>query len=250
MRHAYWAMLFGALLLLGGLAAAETDRAALPSKIEKANDEEAVHRIESLAKTVAGLEWTEKHEKLAEDVGRELYDSLGEVDEDWDARGAVIDALGAVGGRYARRALPRIAFREAREGPERRMRVRALHAAGRLLEPRYLDSFEDAARELETDVAVAAYEALAAYGKADARIRRRVADLLMGRLRAEQPSYGGQSDKNISDAAYARWRKVQRPIVDALQAVCRQHTISHPGAWRQWWDENEDNPEAWRDENQ
>jgi len=166
MRHACWASLFWALLSPGGLAVAETDRAALPSKLERANDEEAVHRIESLANTVAGLEWTEKHEELAEDVGRELYDSLDEVDDDWDAQGAVIDALGAVGGRYARHALPRIAFREAREGPERRMRVRALHAAGR------------------------------------------------------------------------------------LQAVCRQHTISHPGAWRQWWDENEDNPEAWRDENQ
>ena len=127
------------------------------------------------------------------------------------------------------------------------IQVHALHALSGYGKKKYIDGFIEQTKNREVKIAIAAYEALQQYGISSGKIRKGVAGELMKRIEGEYPYATGSNSKTPGAAAKKRWEDVQKPIIAALQSVCRETTIADIDNWREWWKEYKKDAKIWRD---
>lgn len=246
------ALLFAASFAIAeGDEPAATDEAApdpeaVLVKLEKANDEKDSFGVDRMIpEIVASAKGAD--EKMRDKLAKELAKSLKISKGNWGTLKKIVEGLGELRSKDGIRAISRIAYQDdAEEGDEQELQAYALVAIGKIGDKRQIGKLEDMAKERNDVVAAAAYEAFKYYGDAKGRTRKKVAEILMKRIEAEYP-YSTGSGKSVSNAQVERWKKISPTIVDALRSVCHQKTLNSIDNWREWWAENEDNRDAWRD---
>ena len=156
--------------------------------------------------------------------------------------------MGELRSRKTLGVLKRWAFRKkVKNEDQESLQVAAIVAIGLLRDPKLVDKIGDVSKSRSVNIAKAAYASFKNYGPSKGRVRRKIAELLMKRLSAEKPSTGQQGG-SVSKEAQERWQKVERVMVESMQAVCREDTINDIENWREWWKDYKKDAKYWRDE--
>ena len=240
------------LLLLAGSApaggilstAAWKSEPAAPALLEAfklANENKDAGRVAALLARVRVEDMSAaERDGLAQELGR----SLAAFRKNLEIEREVVNTLGELRSKRALAPLKRFAFRrKPRSDRDVSLQVAALHALGKQRDPKLLGAFEKVLSNHNIDVAKAAYTGLGHYADAKARVRKRVAEILIKRLLLEYPGDG--SGAWVSNEQWARWRSISSAIVSSLQSVSHEATINDPEDWRRWWKETKRKP--WRD---
>ena len=240
-----------ALLFAAALSWAQDDKPTDPLKVlsdlMKANAEKDVGTIDTLMKSVIEVGQTSKSPEEVDPIAKELAISFKLAKGNPGIERKIIKAMGELRSRKTLGVLKRWAFRKkVKNEDQESLQVAAIDAIGLLRDPKLVDKIGDVSKSRSVNIAKAAYASLKNYGPSKGRVRRKIAELLMKRLSAEKPSTGQQGG-SVSKEAQARWQKVERVMVESMQAVCREDTINDIENWREWWKENKRNPKTWKD---
>ena len=240
------------LLFAAALSWAQDDERADPLKVlsdlMKANAAKDVGTIDMLMKSVIEVGQTSKSAGEVDPIAKELAIAFKLAKGNTGVERKIIKAMGELRSRKTLGVLKRWAFRKkVKNEDQEALQVEAIGAIALLRDPKLVDKMGDVSESRSVPIAKAAYASLKHYGTSKGKVRKRVAELLMKRLDAEKPSQA-KGGKRIGPEAQERWRKLERVMVESMQAVCRQDTINDIENWREWWKENKKNPKAWKDE--
>ena len=253
-------LLLRTLLLLGfcGILLAQEDEAKEEggerpdpmrtlAALNKANAEKDVTGIGLLLRDISEIGQTSKSAEEVDPLAAALVASLKIAKGNLGTTKKILTALGELRSKTGAKALGRIAFKKKTKNPdEEDMQAAAVLAIAKMRDTKLIKKIADVTKHRRNHVAKSAYESFKEYGPSKARVRKNVAEILMKRLEAEYPSAGGQGSGNVSKEAQERWAQLQTPIVNSLQAVCRQDTINDIENWREWWKENKRG--KWKDD--
>jgi len=251
MKYALLSLSLLGLVASGTVAKEKSEAKQLLEKLEKANKEKDSSAIDSLCQPIRELALGSKDQKELDPLADELADSVKVCRGNWGTLDKVVSTLGDLRSKKGLRTLRMLAFprRDLESDDERGLQLTAIDAIGKMRSRRMIRALEDLSKERNNAVAMAAYGAFKHYGPEKGRVRRQIVEILMKRISLEYPSQGGQSDKNVSAAKYERWRELQPVIVESLQVLCRQNTITSVDVWQEWWDENESpRSKVWQDD--
>ncbi len=239
------------LLLAAAVSWAQDDERTDPLKVlsdlMKANAAKDVGTIDMLMKSVIEVGQTSKSADEVDPIAKELALSFKLAKGNTGIERKIIKAMGELRSRKTLGVLKRWAFRKkVKNEDQESLQIEAIGAIALLRDPKLVDKMGDVSESRSVPIAKAAYTSLKHYGPSKGKVRRKVAELLMKRLDAEKPS--AAKGKRISPEAQERWQKLERVMVESMQAVCRQDTINDIENWREWWKENKKNPKTWKDE--
>jgi len=240
------------LLAVTALARAQDEKRADPLKVlsdlMNANTAKDVGSIDMLMKSVIEVGQTSKSSEEVDPIAKELAKSFKLAKGNLGVERKILRAMGELRSKKSLGTLKRWAFRKkAKSEQEQELQAEAVGAIAMLRDPRLVDKIGDVTKSRSVTVAKAAYVSFKQYEPSKGKVRKKIAELLMKRLSAEKPSQGSQGSGNISAEAKERWQKLERAIVESMQAICRQDTINDVENWREWWKENKKNARAWKD---
>jgi len=260
MKYLTMTLLFIGLLALGARAedenpagegdgaAPELDGAKLLADLTAANAAKDSDAAAMLLDKISQFAKTAKDNKLTEPLGKELTSSYKIAKGNWGTMRKILDTLGELRSKKALSALKKVAYaKKVKDDDHETLQIHAIGAIGAYADSKQIDSLVDMTKNTNTKIAIAAYSAFKNYGVAKGKDRKKVAEELMKRLESENPYTTSSSGNNPGAAAIERWGLVQKPVVDSMQAVCREATINDLDNWREWWKENKKNRKAWKD---
>jgi len=239
------------LALLAGVAFAqeEPDPAKLLNDLAAANKAKDLTAIAGLLDPILKVGQTAKDNKAVDGLAKELSESYKLCKGNWGTLRKIVDTLGALRSKQGAKLLKKVAFQDdVTEADEMSVQIQALLAIGMLADSKYIDPIVDQCKNRETTIADAAYQALAHYGVAKGKTRKKVAEELMKRLEAEYPYNTSKDSTAPGEAAVKRWEALQMTIVKSMQGVCHEPTITSVANWREWWKMNKKSSKAWKDE--
>ncbi len=241
------------LILFAGLVAAEgpdpeADGARILNDLTAANAAKDSSKIDMLLREVLDYAKGGKREETIEEFAAQLEESYKVCKGNWGTLRKIVEALGQLRSKKGARALKKIAFqREGQSKDEEEVQALAILAISLMNDPKLVDPIIEQTKAKSLVVAKAAYECLKNYAAAKGKVRRDIADELIKRLEAENPTaaQGG----GVSAEQQERFNQLKATIVGSMQAICRQPTINDVENWREWWRENKKNSkaDAWKD---
>ncbi|MEM8883466.1 MAG: hypothetical protein AAGD14_05325 [Planctomycetota bacterium] len=236
------------LLVAPAVAQEEPDPAQILKDLTAANKEKDLTVAAALIDQIAELAKSSKDQKALEPLAKELTKTFKLAKGNWGTKRKILDTLGALRAKGGLSLLKKTAtMKDPKTDDFVSLKVQALLALGQFADSKLVDTILDQSKDREVKVAEAAYTAMAGYGVAKGKVRRKAAEGLMKRIEAEYPyTTGGTNSKNPGEAAIKRWDTLRKPIIDALQAVCHENTINDINNWREWWKENKKNARAWK----
>jgi len=241
------------LLLAASIVSADEtgpDAAKLLNDLTAANAAKDVTAISSLLKPISEMALRAKDTKLLDPFAKELVASYKLSKGNWGTMRQILDVLGDLRSKKGLSLLKKTAFQKKVKNDDfLKLQIHAIAAIGKFGESKYIDALIDETKKRETKIALAAYESFKSYGTAKGKARKRVAEELMKRLEAENPykTSGNANAGPVGAEQIKRWGEISKPVVAALQAVCREDTINDLDNWREWWKENKKSRTAWKD---
>ena len=238
------------LLLIAPSGFAQDDAAPDPTKVlgqlVKANAEKDVTSISILLKTIVEIGQTSKSADEVDPIALALASSFKLAKGNGGVERDIVKAMGELRSTKSTPFLKRLAFKKkVKNKHEEGLQVSAIGALAILRDPKMVKKLADLTKNRNVEIAKATYACFKAYGPSPGKVRKGVAELLMKRLEAEKPA-AGQGGK-VSAVAQERWQKLEKPMLESMQAVCRQDTINDLENWREWWKEYKKDNKYWKD---
>lgn len=219
---------------------------ALAAKVAKANAEKDSTEISGLCEDILTFAKSAKSAAEVDPVAAELVKSLKVAKGNWGTLRKIVGALGELRSKVGAKALKRLAFQKKPKNENfAELQATALIAISLMRDPKLIEKIGDQMKSRSIPVAKAAMAAFKNYSPAPGKTRKKVAELIMKRMQAEKPSAG--QGGGVSAEAQQRWQVVSPVIVETMQAICRQPTISDVDNWDEWWRENKKKKSAWKD---
>jgi len=246
-RTALSLMIVAALLRAEG-PDPEADGARILNDLTAANAAKDSSKIDLLLKEILDYAKTGKTEETIEEFGAQLEESYKLCKGNWGTLRKIVEAMGELRSKKGSRLLKKLAFqKEGASKDEEEVQAVAIHALSLMGDPKLVASLIEQTKAKSLVVAKAAYESFKQYATAKGKVRKEIADDLIKRLEAENPT-AGQSG-SVSAEQQERFNQLKGSIVASMQAICRQPTINDVENWREWWRENKKNPraDAWKD---
>ncbi len=252
-RTALFLIILAGLLSTEGLAEGpdgdpEADGARILNDLTAANAAKDSSKIDLLLKEILDYAKRGKTEETIEEFGAQLDESFKICKGNWGTLRKIVEAMGELRSKKGSRLLKKVAFqKEGLTKDEEEVQAVAIHAISLMNDPKMVASLIEQTRNKSLVVAKAAYESFKQYATAKGKVRRDIADELIKRLEAENPT-AGQSG-GVSAEQQDRFNQLKASIVASMQVICRQPTINDVENWREWWRENKKNSraEAWKD---
>ncbi|MEE8107028.1 MAG: hypothetical protein V3T86_15945 [Planctomycetota bacterium] len=239
---------------LGATAVAEDEPAegevneglVLAEKVKKANEEKDSTEISGLCEDIITFAKSAKTAAEVDPVAVELVRSLKVAKGNWGTLRKIIAALGELRSKPGSKALKKLAFqKKPKDENYEELQATALIAISLMRDPKLIEKIADQMKSRSIPVAKAAMAGFKNYSPAPGKTRKKVAEVIMKRMQAEKPSAG--QGGGVSAEAQKRWQVVSPVIVETMQAICRQPTISDVDNWDEWWRENKKKRSVWKD---
>ncbi len=228
---------------------AALDAGKLLADLAMANKEKDSSSIDALLKPIGELAVSSKNQKELDPIAKELSSSFKVCKGNWGTLKKIAATLGDLRSKSGIKRLKKLAFSEKEvSDDELGVQVAAIDAVGKYRGKREIGGLSDLTKHKNVEVAKAAYAAFKYYGAEKGTVRIKIVAFLMKRISLEYPASGGQGGKTVSPEKQARWRDIQAALVETLQGLCRQDTITTIDDWQEWWKENDSRrSKAWKD---
>ena len=227
----------------------DIDGVKLLNQIVQANEAKDITELSGLMEDVVTFAKSATAAAQVDPLATELGKSLKAAKGNHGTQKKIITALGELRSKNGTKVLKRYAFqKKAKDEAAEELQATAILAISVRRDSRMIGKLSDQMKSRSLVIAKAAMSCFKNYGPSKGKIRRNIAEILMKRMEAERPS-AGQGGK-ISAEAQKRWQALAPVIVESMQSICREDTITDVENWRQWWKEIGKNRKAraWKDE--
>ncbi|MCZ6785802.1 MAG: hypothetical protein O7E54_01425 [Planctomycetota bacterium] len=227
----------------------DIDGVKLLNQIVQANEARDITELAGLMEDVVTFAKAATAPAQVDPIAAELRKSLKAAKGNHGTQRKIITALGELRSKNGTKILKRIAFqKKARDENAEELQAIAILAISVQRDPKMIAKLADQMKSRSLVIAKAGMACFKNYGPSKGKTRRNIAELLMKRMEAERPAKG-QGGK-VSGEAQKRWQALAPVIVESMQSICRESTITDVENWRQWWKEIGKNRKSspWRDE--